>query len=279
MHAKLCILLKLLPLVQLCSSFGIQSRTVLPIISSSSSSQLGNTNSNNNFDDDTYMDPSFPDDQGRRSLMLNTLGVGLILSASGVASAQLFRETLYTPTGFQRLATTQYIAALGDPKASNGNNANDWGVWTKDPGPRGVWLRDYDEKLVKTRNTAPSGWTFDPNDWWLDEHGLIMEAPQFPITPGRYLVTGYRDVITGLTISPDGSWNLDEGTLYDVTHLPCRSARYSPVDGGNNGGPQAALLTDFPVSSGAIMPEVAGCQKQDYAVLFLIGKAIGKEEL
>lgn len=65
--------------------------------------------------------------------------------------------------------------------------------------------------------TAPAGWTFDKNNWWLEEHGLIMESPYFPLPPGRYLVTGGRLVTTGLTITEDGRWKLDEGTLYDVS--------------------------------------------------------------
>lgn len=98
-----------------------------------------------------------------------------------------------------------------------------------------------------------------------------MEAPKFPVPPGRYLVTGGRMVTTGLTIGKDGSWKLDEGKLYDVTHLPCRSARYTP--NAANGSPYTAQQSDFPVTPGAEMPKVEGCDKQDYAVLFLVGKA------
>jgi hypothetical protein len=110
-----------------------------------------------------------------------------------------------------------------------------------------------------------------------------MEAPRFPFPPGRYLVTGGRMVTTGLTIEANGHWKLDDDhTLYDVTHLPCRAARYRPattVGGGGGGGaisgsPETARLTDFPVQPGAIMPAVPGCAKQDYAVLFLLGKAV-----
>lgn len=249
-----------------------------------------NANSSDDDDDDeTYIDSklismtsSSTSSLPRREMLINTLALGL-LAASGVASTRLFRDTLYAPPGFQRLATTQFIAALGDPKASSGYNASkEWGVWSVDPGPRGVWLRDYESNLQQHNNVAPIyGWTFNPNDWWLEEHGLIMESPTFPIQPGRYLVTGFRDVTTGLTIAADGSWKLDKGTLYDVTHLPCRAARYHPqststVAGGEGrvvGGPQTARLTDFPVRPGAEMPTVPGCDKQDYAVLFMIGKA------
>jgi len=103
-----------------------------------------------------------------------------------------------------------------------------------------------------------------------------MEAPDFPLSPGRYIVTGGRLVTTVLTIGADGkSWTLDKGSLYDVTHLPCRSARYTP---GNNkdivGSPLTAKQNDFPVTPGAEMPPVDGCNKMDYAVLFVIGKEI-----
>ena len=43
----------------------------------------------------------------------------------------------------------------------------------------------------------------------------------------RYAVTGDRELTTVLTVHDDGKWELVKGTLYDVTHLPCRSARYT----------------------------------------------------
>jgi hypothetical protein len=98
-----------------------------------------------------------------------------------------------------------------------------------------------------------------------------MESPSFPLPLGRYLVTGGRSTITGLTVDGDGSWKLDEGTLYDVTHLPCRSARYTPTLA--SASPTNARLSDFPVSPGAVMPSIPGYSQQDYAVLFVIGKA------
>ncbi len=223
-------------------------------------------------DDDTWFDASEPVDVTRRDLIYNTIGVGL-LGASGVASFSLFQTNVYTPPGFSRIPT-QFIAALGDPKASGGTSASDWGVWRLDPGPRGVWLRDFQNVLAaNSEHKAPAGWLFDPNDWWLEEHGLIMEQPSFPLPTGRYLVTGGRLVTTGLTIQEDGSWKLDEGTLFDVTHLPCRSARYTPLENAAIvGSPLTANPKDFPVAPGAIMPLVPGCNKKDYAVLFLVGK-------
>ena len=173
---------------------------------------------------------------------------------------------------FRRIPT-QFIAA--DPGmrlggASAGTGVATWGLWRDDPGPRGVWLRDYD-KLVAADGRARAGWTFDKNDWWLEEHGLIMPAPEFPLAAGKYLVTGGRETTAVLTISGADSWQLDGGAkLYDVTHLPCRSARYTPAPGAD-GSPATARRSDFPVSPGAEMPAVAGCNKQDYAVLFVIG--------
>jgi hypothetical protein len=181
----------------------------------------------------------------------------------------------YTPDGFRRISPIQFIAALGNPNASSGELAQQWGIWTADPGPRGVFLRDYERYLSNNGKRAPAGWTFDPKDWWLEEHGLIMEAPTFPVPPGRYLVTGGRTVTTGLTIEANGGWKLDDNAkLFDVTHLPCRSARYRPADDvqGRAGGPWTAKQSDFPVLPGAEMPTVDGCTKQDYAVLFVVGK-------
>jgi len=71
-----------------------------------------------------------------------------------------------------------------------------------------------------------------------------MEKPTFPLPPGKYLVTGDRKVTTVLTIQPkdkDGNqrWELADGaTLYDVTHLGCRSARYKPATANNSCSPR-----------------------------------------
>ncbi|CAE7772094.1 unnamed protein product [Symbiodinium sp. CCMP2592] len=164
----------------------------------------------------------------------------------------------------------QYIAAAGDPKASSGTGAEKWGLWTQDPGPRGVRLSGY-ERLQATGGQAPAGWQFDQADWWLEEHGLIMEKPT-TLPPGKYEVTGDREVTTTLTIFPKDSeghqrWELADGAkLFDVTHLPCRSARYT----GSGCSPSGAAPADFPVRPGAAMPAVKGCQKQDHAVLFVL---------
>jgi hypothetical protein len=169
----------------------------------------------------------------------------------------------------------QFIAALGDPGATSGNDAQSWGVWNQDPGPRACKLDHY--KQLKATGVAPAQWKFDAKDWWLEEHGLIMEKPTFPLPPGKYLVTGDRNVTTVLTIQPKDKagnqrWELANGaTLYDVTHLGCRSARYTPATADNTCSPANVQPTGFPVNPGAAMPVVNGCRKQDYTVLIVVG--------
>ena len=180
-------------------------------------------------------------------------------------------------TKFTRIAP-QFIAALGDPNARSGNGAQTWGLWRVDPGPRGVPLTRY-ERLKEVGGVAPAQWKFDSGDWWLEEHGLIMEKPTFPLRPGKYLVTGDREVTSVLTVHPpdkDGNqrWELADGAkLYDVTHLACRSARYTPASTVKACSPANAPRDAFRVPPGHAMPPVEGCNKQDYAVLIVIGIA------
>ena len=180
-------------------------------------------------------------------------------------------------TKFRR-TSTQFIAALGNPGATSGSGAQWWGLWPLDPGPRGVKLNRY-QSLKNAGGVAPARWKFDEMDWWLEEHGLIMEQPTVPLPPGKYLVTGARKVTAVLTIHStdshgDRRWELDQGaTLYDVTHLACRSARYTPSTGGSC-SPANAKQTAFPVAPGGTMPPVEGCTKQDYAVLIVIGVGV-----
>jgi len=175
---------------------------------------------------------------------------------------------------FKRIMT-QYIAALGDPQATSGNNAQDWGLWRVDPGPRGVRLKHY-EQLQEAGGMAPAQWLFDSSDWWLEENGLIMEPPEFGMRPGKYIVTGNREVTALLTVhapDADGSqrWELsDDATLYDVTHLGCRSARYTPASSNAICSPAEAPQSAFRLAPGEVMPPVAGCNMQEYAVLFIV---------
>jgi len=174
---------------------------------------------------------------------------------------------------------TQFIAALGDPKSSSAKSgAEQWGIWRIDPGPRGVYLKDFQSNPSLGNENARmwAGWKFDPSDFWIEEYGRVMEKPDFPLTPGRYLVTGGRKTKTLLTIDPpndkgEQGWMFEDDTvtLYDVTHLPCRSARYIPKSGEKR-SPADANWSDFPVIPGGEMPAVQGCNKQDYAVLFVL---------
>ena len=202
----------------------------------------------------------------------------LIVSLAILGSSACRRHEV--PERFKAVPT-EFIAALAEPTATSGTGAELWGVWHMDPGPRGVRLSAY-ERLKSAGGVAPASWQFDDSEWWLEEHGLIMEKPAFPLSPGKYVVTGDREVTTVLTVHPkdkDGvvRWDLAKGaTIYDVTHLACRSARYTPAasDGGKC-SPEKASTSAFPVAPGATMPSIDGCHKQDYSVLFLIG--VGEE--
>ena len=214
----------------------------------------------------------------RRSISMRAtiLLVGLLIIITTLV--QSAHATGDSQTKFKRIPT-QFIAALGDPGATSGNGAQSWGLWRLDPGPRGVWLKNY-EQLEAAGGVTPAQWKFDSTDWWLEENGLIMEEPDFPLPPGKYMVTGGREVTTMLTVHPtdkdgDRRWELDRGAnLYDVTHLRCRSARYTPAAGDNSCSPARANKAAFPVTPGGLMPAVEGCNKQDYTVLFVIGLAV-----
>ena len=202
------------------------------------------------------------------------LTVGLLMMMMS-ALGQSAHAQRYDPTKFRRISP-QYIAALAEPGATSGTYAESWGLWRLDPGPRGVRLDSY-ARLKAAGDVAPARWKFDSRDWWVEENGSIMEKPDFPLPPGKYLVTGAREVTSVLTILPkdkDGHqrWELGDGaTVYDVTHLRCRSARYTPATGDNSCSPTNARMAAFPVAPGASMPPVEGCHKQDYAVLIVIG--------
>lgn len=113
---------------------------------------------------------------------------------------------MFAQTKIRRIQT-QYIAVLALQGATSGTGAETWGLWKVDQGPIGVWLRFY-QALPKAGNIAPSGWRFDIDDWWLDENGLIMKAPEFPIPAGQYYVTNGEENISLLTVKEaDGEGN------------------------------------------------------------------------
>ena len=108
------------------------------------------------------------------------LSMGSVMLAVGHASGADLSK-------FRRIEP-QFIAALGDPAATSGDGAQSWGFWNQDPGPRACKLDHYPQ--LKATGVAPAQWKFDASDWWLEEHGLIMEKPTFPLAAGQYLVTG-----------------------------------------------------------------------------------------
>lgn len=268
MHFRSVLLLQLLPLV-LCYN----ANHLMVRFGNLRSAQIPRLFGLEMEKDSQVVSSGVPISTVRRTIFASTL----LSIVGGKASSVAAYSSI--PSGFKRIPT-QFIAALGDPKASDGSNANEWGLWRVDPGPRGVRLQQYNSVLEKNNLVAPAGWKFNPNDWWLEEHGLIMEPPTFPLPAGRYLVTGGRAATAVLSVgeptnSNNGkqqSWSLDGNVkLFDVTHLPCRSARYTPITSAATGSPLNARAADFPVSPGAPMPSVQGTNKQDYAVLFVIG--------
>ncbi len=196
-----------------------------------------------------------------------------------VLVASLFVLALPLPaqaeTNFKPIPT-QFIAALAEPGATSGTGAETWGLWRVDPGPRGVRSSRIAE-LIAAEGVSRSGWTFDMADWWLDENGLLMEHPVYGMPPGRYMVTGDREATSVLTVHAKDAagkqrWDLAGGTtIYDVTHLRCRSARYTPSAGSAACTPSNVPQELFRIAPGAAMPPVQGCDKQDYTVLFVIG--------
>jgi hypothetical protein len=246
-----------------------------------SNNNINNSNDNNNKD-------TLPRNI-RRAFLASSAAAGIQLLYANLGP--LPSNAQDPTTKFQRVSPIQFIAALGDPNASSGNEAQSWGLWTLDPGPRGVSLSEYSNLMSSIKRDepiqTPSGWTLDTSEFWLEEHGLIMEPPVFPMPSGKYIVTGGRQTTAILNIDTQGNWELintksDNGggvpavKLYDVTHLPCRAARYKDEmsnDTSTSKSIERINPRDFPVKPGALMPDVHGCSKLDYAVLFIIGKA------
>ena len=195
--------------------------------------------------------------------------IWMALALAGLAAPAMAQQS-FAP------GETQYIAALGKPGATSGTDAAQWGLWAVDPGPRGVWTEDYAD-LMANGGLAPDGWQFDANAWWLEEHGLIMEAPSFPLPAGEYVVTGGREVTAVLTVDATGqqAWRLSKGaTIHDVTHLGCRAALYRPSAEGAACTPDKTPTGVFPMSPAETMPAVDGCSKRDYQVLIVLGRMV-----
>jgi len=188
-------------------------------------------------------------------------------------------ESVLSPPGDGWIPTRSWFLAM-DPgmqqrDKSSGFQPEAW-LWRSDPGNTGVWFADHDAvQQLEATHRAPFGWTFDPEKWWVEEHGAIMETPE-PLPPGKYKVMWlnrprpYGVETVTLTVAPDMSWSLGGGaTLHSVTHMPCRCAMYSPPEGTDSCVPENLPADEFPVTPGAMMPAVRGCDKMDYAVLFV----------
>src|SRR5215211_1416018 len=103
----------------------------------------------------------------------------ILFGSFALPSSNLSRGQAHAAGGGQtkvKRISTQFIAALGNPGATSGSGAQSWGLWPLDPGPRGVDLSSYN-RLKDAGGVAPARWKFDGMDWWLEEHGLIMEQP------------------------------------------------------------------------------------------------------
>ena len=104
-----------------------------------------------------------------------------------------------------------------------------------------------------------------------------MRAPEYPISAGQYHVTNGENHISPLTNdTPDKDgkqdWSLSDGkTRKDVTHGPCRSARYTSVGASGTCTPEKANLSDFPLAPGVDVPAIGMCNRQIYAVLIVFG--------
>ena len=94
----------------------------------------------------------------------------------------------------------------------------------------------------------------------------LVEAPDFPLTPGRYLVTSSWLNTTVLVQSKSGHWSLENGTVFNVTHLPDTDQMR------DKGAQQQQIHPIFLWNLDQKMPAVQGCVKKGYAVIFVIGR-------
>ena len=127
--------------------------------------------------------------------------LALVLRIPHIGSRSTRQAQTSRSSGASSRSTSRRWETPRPPPATARNHGN------QDPGPRACQLDHYPQ--LKATGVAPAQWKFDASDWWLEEHGLIMEKPTFPLTPGKYLVTGDRDVTTVLTVHPKGSVGLE----------------------------------------------------------------------
>ena len=86
------------------------------------------------------------------------------LSASDVGRSSLYPACMPArPVHINATPTGMFSHA-----ASSGTGASQWGIWRVDPGPRGVPLSKF-PSLKQAGGVAPHRWTFDRQEWWLEE--------------------------------------------------------------------------------------------------------------
>ena len=168
------------------------------------------------------------------SVSRRILFIGSLLLAAGLQ--QPVHASGVDLSKFKRIEP-QFIAALGDPGATSGKGAQSWGFWNQDPGPRACKLDHYHQ--LKAVSAVLLGVATDGNSTlrtggWRNM-ALIMEKPTFPLAPGKYLVTGDREVTTVLDNSAQGQGRQSAvGTRrrrnpqqMSPIRRGCRSARYT----------------------------------------------------
>ncbi|MEM6987666.1 MAG: hypothetical protein AAF499_14135 [Pseudomonadota bacterium] len=107
-----------------------------------------------------------------------------------------------------------------------------------------------------------------------------MKSPEFPMPAGEYVVSNGVSNISLLRVDEpaaagEQSWSLsDSMTIADVTHGPCRSARYRPRQTSGQCSPENAPQTVFPLGPGEQPPSVQYCDRKIYAVLIVIGRPV-----
>jgi hypothetical protein len=108
---------------------------------------VAESNGSSRVEKEQTMDSS---DFSRRSFLVS----GAAVAAAALLPSRLVVSAHAAAPRFRPIPI-QYIAALGDPRATSGTNAQTWGLWRQDPGPRGVSLGRYEG--LKAKGVAPAG--------------------------------------------------------------------------------------------------------------------------
>jgi len=106
-----------------------------------------------NFERDRVQDGVRSD---RRASLFKFAVAGVGLGIKSASAAEVEQVKAEPKPKFKRIPRIQFVAALGDPAASSGTGAEEWGLWDQDPGPRGVTLGKY-PKLDQNKGKSPRG--------------------------------------------------------------------------------------------------------------------------